>query len=219
MFTVSVLKEYPSKTGGYFYTGMVKVDNEMSFFPRVNRSEDGKLKVSLPSHVSILSEAIADSLTSAFTKAVTSLRDNPEREKPEEFTFGGEKVISSIEEHLTPNKDGTPSTVYENTKYNRHASITFDFANSAGEKMFGIDTTLRSRSDGSGKFIALPSKLGSDGKYYKEVSCSRAISDQMNEKGIALYEKELMSKQEREEKNISEPEPEKKIPAKSAPTR
>ena len=118
--------------------------------------------------------------------------------------------MKSIEGHLTPSKDGTTPTVWENSKYNSHASITFDFSDSTGEKIFGIDTTLRSRSDGSGKFIALPSKLGSDGKYYKEVSCSREISNLLNEKGLALYDEELSKKnkgivqestQKREKKN------------------
>ena len=70
MFSVSVLKEYPSKAGGYFYTGVAKADGELSFFPRVNQYPDGNIKVSIPAHVSILSEKIAEQMTTAFIEAV-----------------------------------------------------------------------------------------------------------------------------------------------------
>lgn len=193
MISVSIQKEYPSKGGGYFYTGLVKVDDELSFFPRVNQYEDGNIKVTIPDQISILSEKTADQMYQAFCDVVKKIREAP-GQTPEPISFGEDTIMKSIEGHLTPSKDGSTPTVWENSKYNSHASITFDFSDSTGEKIFGIDTTLRSRSDGSGKFIALPSKLGSDGKYYKEVSCSREISNLLNEKGLALYDEELSKK-------------------------
>ena len=218
MFSVSVLKEYPSKAGGYFYTGVAKADGELSFFPRVNQYPDGNIKVSIPAHVSILSEKIAEQMTTAFIEAVKKHHENPATEPTEEITFGDEKILSSVESHLTPTIDGSTPTVYENTKYNVHASITFDFSDSTGEKMLGIDTTLRSRTDGSGKFIAFPSKLGSDGKYYKEVSCSRDLSTLLNQKGLELYNAELLKNPGNEVKDV-ETDTTQKIRKHSAPTR
>jgi len=218
MFSVSVLKEYPSKTeGSYFYTSRVQVDNGMSFFPRINMYEDGNIKITMPTHVSILSEKIADEMTAALTDAVTKIHEDPNHAQTKDITFGDEKVLSAVESHLTPNKDGSAPSVYENSKINVHASITFDFSDSKGEKAIGIDTTLRSRSDGSGKFIALPSKRGTDGNFYKEVTCSRAISDLLNEKGLSLYSEELNKSKEKEALS-GEKEPQKKE-KRSAPSR
>ena len=115
MFSVSVLKEYPSKAGGYFYTGVAKADGELSFFPRVNQYPDGNIKVSIPAHVSILSEKIAEQMTTAFIEAVKKHHENPATEPTEEITFGDEKILSSVESHLTPTIDGSTPTVSENT--------------------------------------------------------------------------------------------------------
>jgi len=191
MFTVSVQKEYASKSGGYFYPGMVKVDGALSFFPRVNQSEDGNIKVTIPSQVSILSKKVSDDMYQAFCDAVKGLHEATDKTQPVEVSFGDEKIMSSVESHLTPEKDGSVPTVYESSKYNSYANITFDFSDEKGEKMFGIDTTLRARSDGTGKFISLPSRKGTDGNFYKEVSCSREVSDLLNQKGLALYDAEL----------------------------
>ena len=216
MFTVSIQKEFPSRSGGYFYTGKVQVDNGLSFFPRVNQYEDGNIKISMPAHVSILSEQIADQLTEAFHSAVKKFHENPGSDTREEISIGDEKIMSSVDAHLTTTKDGSTPTVYESSRFNSYANITFDFSDRTGEKMFGIDTTLRERSDGSGKFIALPSKLGSDGKYYKEVTCSREVSDLLNQKGLALYDAELSKKPSSKDK---EKEPAQKSAKKSALTR
>ena len=101
-------------------------------------------------------------------------------EKPEEPNNQKETEKNSEETKTQPKEENTKKSKEDDAKFEEMYA-----------KMFGIDTTLRARSDGTGKFISLPSRKGTDGNFYKEVSCSREVSDLLNQKGLALYDAEL----------------------------